>query len=381
MFLTPVIAATISAAILIGFLTTLMDSIRPALAVRFDRPAAELPNFSRRLHLCWIPLMPITGWLIDSWGVHGIFFSGSLVLSFGVAWLAVARRLQTLALGVYALAWGGAALTLTCIRLMLEAFPFGNGPSPESSLCVGFLFIAVAALLTQGLYPRILARLGYRNTLLLSALFCLAPACIASFLEPSALPAAIANPSPERLLHNPRLWLLTLLIFFWFPLEHSLDVWPRPFLAELGYTGKAITTLIVGFWFWFLASRLAMSWVLLQGFEIWIVLILALIPPMVLGNLVGAYAPSSGYFGFWLVGASYGPMLPAFLGMTMDFFDNRCLILGIMLAIDSLCALVIRPTFERYVRGHSARESMRVPLIFGLLLSAVILVLALIRYA
>lgn len=373
---TPLIAATISVAVLIGYLSTLLESIRPALADRFGRPPEQFPNFTRWLHLSWVPLMPLVGWLIDRWGVHGILFSGSLALSFGVAWLAVAQRPGGLVWGILALAWGGAALTLSGLRLMPEAFPLDT---IISSLCLGFVFIAVAALLTQGLYARLIPRLGYRNTLLLSALLCLVPAGIASFLETNQLPTSLADPGPSNVLRDPRLWLLALLIFFWFPLEHSLDVWPRPYLAELGYDGRAITFLIVGFWFWFLTARLAMAWVFAHGFEIWIVTILALIPPMVLGNLVGAYARSSGYFGFWMVGACYGPLLPAFLGMTMSFFDKRSFILGIMLTIDSLCALLVRPAFERYVRGHTARESMRVPLIFGLFLSAVLLVLALIR--
>ena len=379
MVLTPLIAATISVALIIGYLSTLLDGIRPALARRFDQPEKDLPRFSRWLHLAWVPLMPVTGWMIDSWGVHGVLFSGSLVLSFGVAWLGVATRPSNLLFGILAIAWGGAALTLTGLRLMPEAFPLGRAPTPESSLCVGFVFIAAAALLTQALYPPLIQRAGYRNTLLVSALLCLTPACISSFLDPIIFPTALAEPGLGDALLDPRLWLLTLLIFFWFPLEHSLDVWPRPFLSEIGYSAGAVTTLIVGFWFWFLAVRLAMGWVFTQGFEIWIIYILALIPPMVLGNLVGAYARSSGYFGFWIIGACYGPLLPAFLGMTMSFFDKRCFILGIMLTIDSLVALIVRPAFENYLRGHTARQAMRVPLIFGLLLSAVILVLALIR--
>lgn len=380
MTLTPLVTVAIAASILIGFLSVLMGSVRAELSKRFDTPEAELPDFRRWLHLVWIPLMPITGWMIDRWGVFGFLFAGSLALSFGVAWLGVARKPTGLLWGILALAWGGSAITLSGIRLMPEVFHLGNASMPESALCVGFLFVALSALLTQAFYPTLIRRLGLGTTLLLSALMCLAPAGIASFMESGVFPQGRTDAIPAGLLQSPQLWLLTLLIFFWFPLEHSLDVWPKPFLAELGYTGRAITTLLAGFWFWFLVMRLVMGYVYLQGMEIWLVFVLALIPSMVLGNLVGAYARSSGYFGFWVIGACYGPLLPAFLGTTMHRFDNRCLILGLMLMIDSLCAIIVAPAFERYLRGHTARQAMRIPLIFGLFLSAVILVLALIDY-
>lgn len=376
MVLTPLLAAALCAAVLIGFLSTLPGCLRPLLATRFGIMPEEVPHLGRRLHLAWIPLMPATGWMVDAWGVHGILFAGSLVLSFGVAWLAVAQSMRSLTWGLLPLAWGGAALTLTGIRLMPAALDL---PSPEGALSVGFLFIALAALLTQAFCSRLIQKAGYRNTLLVSALLCLAPAIIAAFVEPTDFPPAPDDPDPSALLRDARLWLLALLIFFWFPIEHSLDVWPRPFLSELGYPSKAVTSLIVGFWFWFLVTRLAMGFLYLKGHEIWLIYALALIPPMILGNLVGAYAPSSGYFGFWLVGACYGPMLPAFLGITMGLFQMRAFVLGLLLSIDSLCALIVQPAFVSYLRSHTARQAMRVPLIFGLLLAAVLLVLALLR--
>src|SRR5262249_51880997 len=179
-------------------------------------------------------------------------------------------------------------------------------------------------------------------------------------------------------LSDLRFWLLALLIFFWFPIEHSLDVWPRPFLSELGYSGKSVSSLLTGFWTCFLLMRLVMTWGFQQGAEEWLAFFLTLIPPMVLGNLVGAYAASSGYFGFLIIPPCYGPLLPAFLGFATRLFPGQAVVLGFLLSIDALCALVIRPFFIGYLQRHSARASMRIPLVFGLLLAATILVLALI---
>lgn len=381
--MTLLIAASVTTALLIGFLSTLLGSLRPVLASRFGLEEDKAPHLGRWMHLAWIPLMPLTGLMVDVWGVHGLLFAGSLVLALGVAWLAVARTLKVLTWAVLPLAWGGAALTLTGLRIMpLALDPLGDSVPREATLrafCIGFLFIALAALLTQAFYAQLVQKAGFRNALIITALFCLAPAILAALIEPADLPGGVDNSDLGKFLLDPRLWLLALLIFFWFPIEHSLDTWPRPFLGELGYQARAVATLLVGFWFWFLAMRLVMGFLYLRGAEIWLFYALALIPPMVLGNLVGAYAPSSGYFGFWVIGACYGPMLPIFLGFTMQLFEMRCFILGLILSIDSLCALIVAPPFAAYLKTHTARQAMRFPLIFGLLLAAVLLVLALLR--
>src|SRR5262249_31180896 len=149
--------------------------------------------------------MPLAGWMVDAWGVHPVLFGSSLVLALGVAWFAAAKALTGLYWAVLGFGAGGAGLTMSGLRLMPEAFQVGYAPTPEGAFCVGFALVLVAALFTMHVYPRLIERLGFRNTVLVTALVCLAPATIVSFEDVSAFPAAQATFLPAQDLVNPRL--------------------------------------------------------------------------------------------------------------------------------------------------------------------------------
>jgi hypothetical protein len=187
---------------------------------------------------------------------------------------------------------------------------------------------------------------------------------------------------PGISLYDLRFWLVALVAFLYFPLEQSLEIWPRPYLAEIGYSGRSVIRLVVGFWCAFLLLRFGLGWMIRQGNEAWLVLVLLILSSMVLGNLAGAYAPTSGFLGFWLVGACYGPISPALLGILEVDGTERIpgQTVGVIFALGALSSLIVQPLFLAFAKRHPPRESMRILTLLGLLMAAPMLVVALIRF-
>lgn len=375
------IAVTVASALAIGLLHALLETVRPALQERHGLDPEQGRRLSRLFAIFSVPLLVFTGWLGDQVGHAAMIFAGSLVLGVGVALLTQAR--QSLPWAVFAMAAGGSAITTAGLALM--AVTLIPHRAAGASLNVGFIFIGLAALATPAALPWFFTRIGFRKTLVIVALLCLAPAlCVllvpdkTEFVPPKTLMPI------ELIFNDARFWLIVFPVFLYFPLDRSLDVWTKPFLTEFGYRGSAITRLFVGFWVAFLLMRLAFGWIFIPGYEVWLLLLLLVISSMILGNLMGAYASSSGYFGLWLVGACYGPLLPGFLGVLVDFDRNYSVptvVLGGVFALGFLSDLLIEPRFVAYASTRTARASMRIPMVLALIMAAPILMLAVIRYA
>src|SRR5438094_171819 len=86
-------------------------------------------------------------------------------------------------------------------------------------------------------------------------------------------------------LSEVRLWLIAFVAFLSPPLEQSLEIWPRPYLAEIGYPARTIIRLVIGFWCAFFLLRFGLGWMIRPGNEAWLVLALLVLSSMVLGNL------------------------------------------------------------------------------------------------
>ena len=250
-----------------------------------------------------------------------------------------------------------------------------------AALCLGFVFVSLSSLLTPRCLAWLMAKFGFHKTHVALGLSCLLLAALVSLvkIEPHLVQPVISDGSP----YDIRFWLIALVAFLYFPLEFSLDIWPRPYLTEIGYTGRTIPRLLIGFWCAFLLMRFGLGWMIRPGNEAWLVLILLVVSSMILGNLAGAYAPSSGSFGFWLVGGCYGPLLPALLSILIDLESprgNSGQALGIIFSLGAVGTLVVRPLLVAKSKDRPPRVSMRILMLLGLVMAAPMLVLALIRF-
>ncbi len=315
-------------------------------------------------------------------GVYtSVLFTGCLGLGVAIAWLSLAQNFTALCWGVFGLGFTGACVTTATVTLMPTALTLFPRWSAGAALSLGFVFVGLATLLTPWALPGLIRRVGLRQVGLYLGLLCLVPAALMALVR-AELPPPVVPPPLEGALFDLRFWIVLLAAFLTFLLENFLAIWPKPYLLELGYSGRSAVRLLVGFWCAFLVCRFGLSWMIRSGNEAWLLCVLLAVSSMVLGNLAGAYAPSSGTFGFWLVGACYGPMLPVLLAILVVLEGPRGVpgqTVGAVYGLGALSSLVVQPLLIFLAKGRPARESMRIPMFLGLVMAAVMLVLALIR--
>jgi hypothetical protein len=140
--------------------------------------------------------------------------------------------------------------------------------------------------------------------------------------------------------------------------------------------------LLVCFWGVFLAARLATAWLLPTGFESWLVLILALLIGITVGNLSGTFNRTNGALAFLLVAACAGPFLPTFLSVAGTVSANErplATALGGLYAVGMFGCLIFQAPLRTFAQSHTIRATLRIPMILALIVCVPALVLALIR--
>jgi MFS family permease len=375
-----VIAGAAVSGLAIGFVPALVDSLRAPLAKQLKGTERTVNGVLNLFYLAWLPAMPLSGWLLDHWRNKEVLFFGLLACVLGIAWLGMAQSLRSLASSAVLLGVGYSWVATGGIRLMADALRFTEHSSHIGALNVGFVCVSLGAVIAPWVAARTEGRRGLRQGLLYLSLVLVA-AAILVFVVPREQFPQLAESMPWReVVGSLKLWLLAALIVVYFAIENCFEVWPEPYLKEIGYEGRGLTIALLVFWAAFTIARAGMGWLPQSGANIWLLLGLVLASSFIMGNLVGANEYSSGSLGFWATGACYGPLLPGFLALVMEVFpDLPATALGIMLALSGLDTLIVRPVMTGLARRKSARMVMRVPTVLGLLMAAPLLVLALLR--
>src|SRR5262249_20517950 len=154
----------------------------------------------------------------------------------------------------------------------------------------------------------LIQRLDLKRALGTVGAVCLLPALFMAFTsrEGFALPEQLT--SLAAVLQSPFLWLTSLVLLLYRPLETVLTTWATTYITDLGVGERRAVWLLSGFWFTFLASRLLVALLFHYGIlrsglaEAWLILGLALIVGVLLGNLAGSRTHLSAATGFLVVG-------------------------------------------------------------------------------
>jgi MFS family permease len=372
------IASAATSGFAIGLVPTLVDTVRAPLCRQMQAPEQRVGRILSLFYLCWLPAMPVAGWLVDHGRDKEILFFGLLGCVLGIAWLGMAQTLWSLFTSVLVLGVGYAMLATAGIRLMPAALGFTPQISTVAALNVGFVFVVFGAVAGPWLVAHAERRWGYRQGLLYLSLGLVVAAGLVFLVPAGDFRKVERIASVGYLLRDIRLGLMAGVVLLYFALENCLEVWPAPFLRELRYEGRGLTIALLVFWGAFTLLRIAMGWLPDNSWVPWILLGLLLISGFTMGNLSAANERTSGSIGFWLVAVCYGPLLPGFLALVMNFYPELpATALGVMLALGGLDTLVVRPWVTSLARRRPARNVMRVPMILALLMAAPLLVLAL----
>jgi fucose permease len=375
------IPVTIASAFTFGMVLALLGSLKLPLAKRLGMDEARVGGLLSAFYLALIPLMLISGLLIDQVGLRWVLAGGVLVTGLAVAYLAVSRTYAACLAAVLLLGVGGACLNTGAIKLMPLAF-FGD-TNPSASLNLGHVFIGLGALVTPALIDLLLRGLDFRKAVGFLALAFLVPFVVV-FVTPAQ---AFVSRQAEAgdlwfVLSNPILWLASLVFLLYSPLEGCLGTWATTFLTQLGHGERRAAFLLSGFWLSFMGGRLVMSFVqhtmLPDNSEPWVILVLAVVAAVLLGNLAGTHGQGSAARGLLVVGALLGPIFPTLAGILFNKFEHEpATAYGAMFALGATGNLVLAPLIGGYARGRSIQAALRIPLIVALLLAAAALVLGL----
>ena len=395
MTLSLVAAAALATGFLIGLIPTVIDGSKSALQGRTGVSTSAMDWFSRLFYFAWLPAMPLAGYLLDWWPNRELLLFGGLIpLILGLAWLGLARSGSLLLLNGVVLGTAYSVVTAASVRLMPVAF----FPIDEinwyrlniASLNLGFVAVGAGALVGPWIVTGMERWFGPRQGILYLSIALLGPAVLTALADEGSFPPPASHTAPwDDVFTHPQLGMVAAVILIYFALENCLEYWPEAYLKQIGYEGRGLHGALIAFWLTFIVSRGAAAWLLYENssadnsnFAFVFTLILLGASALVLGNLAGGFELGSGTFGFCLLGACYGPLLPGLLGIALDLYPTLPLpsfVLGGLLALSGFDTLVVRPTMSVFTQNRPARSVMRAPAILALLAAAVLLVLAFLR--
>lgn len=378
-----VTAATIGGALIFGMALALLGRLKLAVA---QRELASFEGSIRRwliaLHIALIPLVLLSGVLLDIFGARVILVTGSVLLSVALVGLSLRPNYPHALAAVLLAGFGASALGAASTVLMLRAFFIAD--EAAAALNLGYVFIALGALLTPVLTDILLEKITLRRTLAVFALLSLTPAFLAVLPSSEHKPFVEPHGDPAALFAEPACWLAALVLFFYVPLEASIHSWTFTLLSERKQDQRGATGLLYGFWGAFLASRLLAA--LIQHtssfsptlWESVFVVILPLLAAVLLGNLAGADQRVRPRAGLILLGLLLGPILPSLLGAVFRAApEEKGTTYGLAFAGGSLGSLVLAHLVTPLSAGRHPLSALRLPIFLALLVTAAALVLGL----
>jgi fucose permease len=376
-----VVAATVSGAFVVGMVLVLLESTQQVLAKRLNLSEGRVEWLLASMNLSLIPMMLISGLVIDHWEVKPVLIVGSIATSAAVLTLAMSETTGRVFGSILLLGAGGACLSTSSIVLMLRAFDEAH---PGAAQNLGNVFFAAGALVSPMLAGRLLERFQYRRALTMLAVVCLLPALLAALTAHDAFPTPVAGPAAYvSVFAQPVLWLAAFLFLLYRPLEDSLGTWAGRYLSDRGFSEILTERIRIGFWLAFLAGRF-LAFLLEQRpltsaiGQSWFIAGLGLAAAVSLGNMAGARKGFNAALGVILVGLFFGPIFPTLVGILFHQLPSqRGTAYGAMFAIGSVGNFFLPQLIGSYARKNTVQRAMRIPMGLALVLSLGAVVLAL----
>lgn len=377
-----VTAATIGGALVFGMMLALLGRLKLAVTQREQAPFGG-PN--RRgmlaLHLTLIPLVLLSGVLLDLYGARTVLVVGSLILSVALVGLSLRTTNAQAVVALVLAGFGASAVGTASSVLMARAFFVADEPS--AALNLGYVFIALGSLLTPVLTDILLQKIELRRTLSVFALLALIPAFLGVLPTWEHLPFAEQHGDPAELFFQPATWFGAFVLCFYVPLEASISLWTFAVLAERQQEERSAAGLLYGFWGAFLASRLLAAFIqhiefLTEWWDRCLIVGFPLLAAVLLGNLTGGSQRERPRAGLILLGLLLGPVLPTLLGLIFRAApEAKGTAYGLAFAAGSLGSVVLAKIIAPPSAGRSPLSALRLPIVLALLVTVTALVLGL----
>jgi fucose permease len=370
----------IGGAFVCGLVLALFGALKLSLAEEGKTTGRRVGSLLAALNLCLIPMTLLAGVLVDRWGVRGVALGGSVALAAALLALSTRPAPPRDFLALLLAALGASALWIASTVVMPQAF---DATLPTASVNMGYVFIALGALVAPGLLDVLAQGMGEKKALALFAFVCLLPAFPAALAGEGALAAPSAPADFAALLRSEPVWLAGLVMFFYVPLEAAIGVWTTTYLVGFSQSRRP-GAWMAGFWAAFVVSRLLTALahyanILRPAFDVWFLVLLTLLAAVALGNLSATTRHGASRVGLVVLGLLLGPVLPTLIGMVLGSpIEEQGTALGVLVGMGSLGSLVLGPLVAHRSAAQSVRTALRLPMVLALVLTAVALVFSLI---
>jgi fucose permease len=384
--LKPETAVTVSAAFVFGMVLALLGSLKLSLSKRLHLGEGRVGVLLSAFNFALMPMMLLTGLLIDRYGVRWVLILASCVTAVAVVSLGVNPTYRRAFVGVLLAGLGSAGLSTASIVLMPKAFYSMREASAAQNL--GNVFFALGAIVTPVLTDLLLRTFEFRRCVAVIATLCLVPALLASITDRAALELTPGHADLDRLFVDKALWLAAAVFFLYAPLEAAINVWTTTYLTDLGQSERKAAWVLTGFWAAFLASRLVAALALHhwpglgRGWDFVLLVLPALLVAVVLGNLAGTASGAAAGRGTLLLGFLLGPIFPTLVGSLFQRLNDEKVYgfgtaYGALFAVGSLGSLVLAPLIGARATRRSVQTALRIPMVIGIGLTLAALVFAL----
>jgi MFS transporter, FHS family, glucose/mannose:H+ symporter len=257
-------AAAALAMIVFGMLIAMLGALfgLPAMRERLGVDLAEQGNLFGILSAGLLVSSAIAGPAIDRFGNKPVLVSAAAMVTAALVAFATANGFSAAAAAALLLGVGGGWLNTASNAVVSDVFPEDRG----RMLNVLGMFFGVGALFVPLVVAAALDRLSITGIMLLCAGVA-GTAALASALPRFPPPREGASFSVVEMLRvgrDPGVLLLAVLLLFESSNESALSGWTSTYVGAMGWTPRAATAVLVGYWITAIAGRAlaarAQSW-------------------------------------------------------------------------------------------------------------------------
>ncbi len=366
---TLLLVATAAGLFLGGLCAAVIGSIKLPMSRRLGMDEGRVGILVASFSITFLPVVIISGSLIDSLGVRLVLLFALIGVAIGLALMALAGQfLQATCAAIFlSVAWS------TLINVVHVMIPLAFPGSIVTGTNVADVFFSLGALTTPLLAAQMVRGETYRGLLFLIAgvatfagLFCL--------LLPAApmVPKVEAAADGVSFLQHPRIWLCGIALCLFGPIETTFATWTSSYMVEKGYSDRIGTRMISGFWGASMISRLVVAFLLpllwFNSEETWIVLILSVLATLVTLLIVIVPARRAAPWLVMAAGLACGPLFPTVLAILFLGFDPSMhgRALGTTLAIGNLGYTLTPLIVGMVARKTSVQQSFIVLTLSGI---------------
>lgn len=367
------IAATITASLLVGGLLTLLRSMTVATRERLQLAESRLVWLGVWFTAALMLFMFLGGLLVDSWGTFDVLAMSTLLGGFSIVLLGLSKD-EKMAWGAAAALGAATGLLHTAVAVVMPAAFFTADLTTmelaPASMNFGYIFVILGGLLMPFLSLLLVRKLGFRNGLLILALIALVPAGCIVFAGKSSFPHTGSGADVSALLQNGHFWLALVAVFFIYSVETSAVQWATRYLTEVGYGQSGRTLMFFGFWAIFILSRLVFASIKIDILFPWLLLIAIVLTVVILGNMSNMFTRGSGGVCFLLFALCLAPIFPTLIGLLFEAFPAQpAVAFGLVCAVGTIGRLIAEPAMKQPMLAEHLRLSMTITMLMALVIA------------